>query len=275
MDQILQAVLLGILQGLTEFLPISSSAHLILIPWMANWDSLGLLFDVFLHAGTMLAVMVYFRKEVREMFLEFREYFRRNLPEEKNASPSGSNLLSVLIIGTIPAGIAALLFRDMIEEYARVPAVTVATLSCFGILLWWADRIGRKCRGFNEIGWKEALIVGIGQAVALVPGVSRSGITITTALLLGFSRRDSARFSFLLSFPILILATLKGSFELFSYPEDFPVGFAALAAGVIISFVSGFFCIKLFLKYLESGSFTPFVLYRFLLAGIILAFLMA
>ena len=268
MDQFWQAILLGTLQGITEFLPISSSAHLILLPWLAGWDSLGILFDVFLHAGTMLAVIFYFRIEICDLFREVTDLFR---PSKKKAKIR-HNLVPVLIIGTIPAGLAALIFRDMIEEYARTPIVTVVTLSVFGLLLWWADRAGKKSKAFSQIGWKQGMLVGIAQAVALIPGVSRSGITITMALFLGFSRKDSARFSFLLSLPILVLATCKGALELLVNPESSPAGVASLAAGVIVSFFSGFLCIKFFLRYLEKQSFTPFVLYRFLLACFILTF---
>lgn len=269
MDQIWQAILLGFLQGLTEFLPISSSAHLILLPWFAGWDSLGILFDVFLHTGTLLAIICYFRLEIRDLILETREFFRPRKEREKGRN----TLVPALIIGTVPGGLAALLFRDMIEDYARVPVVTVVTLSVFGLLLWWADRAGRKDMDFSRIGWKVGLLVGIAQAAALIPGVSRSGITISMALFLGFSRRDSARFSFLLSLPILILATCKGALELLMTPEFSHAGAGGLAAGAVTSFLTGFLCIKFFLKYLEKRSFTPFVLYRFLLAGVILFFL--
>lgn len=265
MDQIWQALILGILQGLTEFLPISSSAHLILLPWVAEWARMGILFDVFLHAGTMFAVMLYFRREVKELFLEAVNYFRM----EKSGNRERTGLLPVLAVGTVPAVIAALLFRGLIEDYARTPAVTAATLCVFALLLWWADRAGRSCRFFKDIGWKEGLLIGTAQAVALVPGVSRSGVTITMALLLGFSRKDSARFSFLLSFPVLVLAMLKGSVELLSAPEETAAGAAALLVGVGFSFLSGFLCIKFFLRYLESGSFTPFVVYRILLSAVI------
>lgn len=268
MDQILQAILLGFLQGLTEFLPISSSAHLILLPWLAGWDSLGILFDVFLHAGTLLAIICYFRLEIKELFLELLELLK--LQKKKGR---GHNLVPVLIIGTIPGGLAALIFRDLIEQYFRTPVVTVVTLSVFGLLLWWTDRVGKKNMNFRQIGWKIGLLVGIAQAVALIPGVSRSGITISMALFLGFSRKDSARFSFLLSLPILILATCKGALELLVTPESSQAGAVTLAVGVAVSFLTGFLCIKFFLKYLEKRSFTPFVLYRFLLAGVILFFL--
>jgi len=269
MDQIWQAVILGILQGLTEFLPISSSAHLILLPWIAGWESLGIQFDVLLHAGTLLAVILHFRGEIQEMVREFFEFLK--LRKRKN---TGHNLLLIIIIGTIPAGIAALLFRNIIEDFFRTPAVTVVTLSLFGLLLWYMDRTGTKTKSFSQINWKTGLLVGIAQAIALIPGVSRSGITMTMALYLGFSRKDSARFSFLLSFPILILGTLDGIFEMLNNSNSIPVSFLSLVAGVGVSFITGFFCIKFFLKYLENKSFTPFVVYRFILAGVILAFLL-
>jgi len=270
MDQIWQAVILGIIQGLTEFLPISSSAHLLLLPWIAGWESLGIMFDVLLHAGTLLAVILHFRDEIKEMIEEFFDFIRPG-----KSAHSGHNLLLIIIIGTIPAGLAALVFRNVIEDFFRTPAVTVVTLSLFGILLFWMDRRGLKNKSFSQISWKTGLLVGLAQAVALIPGVSRSGITITMGLFLGFSRKDSARFSFLLSFPILVLGALDGILELVSYPGGTPARWVSLAAGVTVSFVTGFFCIKFFLKYLENRSFAPFVIYRIVLAGVILTFIIS
>jgi len=265
MDQIWQSVILGILQGLTEFLPISSSAHLILLPWAADWSRMGLLFDLFLHAGTLFAVMLYFRREVKELFFEGIGYLKPGMHRDQGKT----GLLPVLVVGTVPAGISAILFRSLIEDHARTPGVTAATLFLFAMLLWWADRAGRRCRVFSEIGWKEGLLVGAAQAIALVPGVSRSGVTMTMALLLGFSRKDAARFSFLLSLPILVLGTLKGALEILAAPGETAAGAIALLVGVGFSFLSGFLCIKYFLRYLESRSFTPFVVYRIILSAII------
>ena len=164
----------------------------------------------------------------------------------------------------------------MIEDFFRTPAVTVVTLSLFGILLLWMDRRGLRNKSFSQISWKTGLLVGLAQAVALIPGVSRSGITITMGLFLGFSRKDSARFSFLLSFPILVLGALDGILELVSYPGGTPARWVSLAAGVYRFFCDRVFSASsFFLKYLENRSFAPFVIYRIVLAGVILTFIIS
>lgn len=267
MSQILEAILLGILQGLTEFLPISSSAHLILLPWLLGWKPMGLTFDVVLHGGTFLAVLLYFRKE----WITLGEQGIRSLKRAED--PRKFVLLGALILGTLPAILVGGLFAGMIEEHLRSPLVTVATLSGFGLLLWWADRSGWQRRGLDTIRFRDGLLIGAAQALALIPGVSRSGITITAALWLGINRADSARFSFLLGTPIIALATLARLYELAASPSADAVPLAPLLVGVLFSFSTGFLCIKYFLRFLQKYTLLFFVIYRFVLAAFIFVLL--
>jgi len=269
------AVILGIIQGLTEFLPISSSAHLILVPWFFGWDHEGLTFDVALHLGTAFAVLAYFWKDwcllVREFWIGL-----------KSRNPPGSahgRLAWFIIIGTLPAAVIGLVFEDIVENRLRSPIVTVFTLVAFGVLLFWADRKGRKGREIEEYSWSDCLWIGFSQAVALIPGVSRSGITMTTALFRHSSRTSAARFSFLLSTPIIVGAGVLKAWRLFGESGSGPTGTApvewtVLIAGTLSAAITGFLCIRYFLRCIRSSSFTPFVLYRILLAGVVLAFYM-
>ncbi len=260
---LIQAVILGILQGLTEFLPISSSAHLLLVPWLLDWEPFGVTFDVCLHGGTLLAVLYFFRQDLKAITVQLMNRFRGKTSSRK------PELFWPIFLGTLPAALVGAAAHRQIEDYFRNPAVTVATLSVFGALLWWIDRRAQAVRGLVELGWRDGLLIGVAQVLAFVPGVSRSGITITAALLLGFSRVDSARFSFLLAVPIIGLATLSKVYELVRLPgpQD---GFGPLLVGVLFSFLSGFLCIKYFLRYLQSRSYAPFALYRLVLAAAIL-----
>ncbi len=260
-----QALFLGALQGLTEFLPISSSAHLLILPWLFGWEPMGILFDVVLHSGTLLAILIYFRKEWKVFTLGILKRFRGTCSEFER------NLVDSIVMGTVPAVVVALLLRGPIETYARRPLVTVVTLVLFGALLWWADFRGGKERNLTSVGIRDGLLIGLAQALALVPGTSRSGVTITVALLLGFTRSDSARYSFLLAGPIIALGALKGTQEmLVGSPEVVPHWMSVLG-GVFASFLVGYFCIKYFLRFLNRGSYLPFVVYRIALAGFILA----
>jgi len=269
LDQILQATILGIIQGFTELLPISSSAHLILLPWILDWEHLGIAFDVVLHGGTMLAILVFFHKEWKEL----ASIFLRRLRGLTRSSDGQVDL--AILAGTLPAICVALIFRSMVENYARQPVVIVLTLTVFGLLLAWADRRGKGNRSPSTLGPKLGLLIGMAQAIALIPGVSRSGVTITAALLLGFSRTDSARFSFLLSGPIVAIATLKGIYELANTDAPGSVLGWSLIVGIATSFVTGLLCIKYFLRFLRTKTLIPFVIYRLGLAtAIVLLMLM-
>jgi undecaprenyl-diphosphatase len=220
------------------------------------------------HGGTLLAILLYFRQEWKGLALVA---LRRSRDRE---SASQGKLFQAILMGTMPALVVALAFRSVIEEYARTPEVTVLTLSSFGVLLWCADKRGKKNRRLNNLNVVDGLIIGLAQAVALVPGVSRSGVTISAALFLGFARPDSARFSFLLSGPILALGTADGIYSLLNQDDQVAVGLGTLVTGIVTSFGIGVLCIRFFLRFLRSRSFTPFVLYRLGLAAIILAFLL-
>lgn len=264
LDPLWQSMILGVLQGLTEFLPISSSAHLILIPWMLGWPPMGILFDVVIHGGTLMAVLIYFRDDWKEVAEEF---FNRVRSRRLLGGPH--SLLDSLVIATLPAIVVALIFKDPIEKFARTPTVTVATLSLFGLLLLIADR-RHGGRSVEQVLLQDALLIGMAQAMALIPGVSRSGVTITAALLLGFSRAESARLSFLLAGPIIALGSLDGALNLALGNGGESLTLAAVLIGVVTSFFVGFACIKYLLQFLRTRSFLPFVLYRFLLAAAIL-----
>ena len=265
---------MGIIQGLTEFLPISSSAHLILVPWFFGWDPEGLIFDVSLHVGTALAVIAFFW---RDWVLLAREAIK-GLMERRPFGNAQRKLAWFLVVGTIPAGVIGLLFEDVVESTLRSPLVPVFTLVVFGLLLFYAEKKSRRNRELKSYTLVDAICIGLAQAVALIPGVSRSGITMTTALLRNSDRTSAARFSFLLSTPVIVGAGLLSALSLFKSAND-PTGdvisFAVLGAGVAAAAVTGFFCIKFFLLYLTRGSFLPFVVYRVLLAVVILVFYVA
>lgn len=257
---IIQVIILALVQGLTEFLPISSSAHLILVPVLTSWPDQGLAFDVAVHAGTLSAVVFYFRQELKKMFVEwFGSLGGKHTPD--------SRLAWAVLLGTIPVGLAGLLFKDVISEHLRTPLVIAVATVFFGLLLWLADRNKNLTRDEHSLQWKDVLIIGIAQALALIPGTSRSGITITAALMLGLSRQSAARFSFLLSIPVIVLA---GGLETLEYAQVASVAdINFLLIGAMISALSAYACIHYFLKLLEKISMLPFVVYRMIL-GIIL-----
>ena len=269
--EIIAAVVLGIIQGLTEFLPVSSSAHLILIPWFFGWDPEGLVFDVSLHVGTAIAVIAFFW---RDWALLAREAIK-GLLEGNPFGNSQRKLAWFLVVGTIPAGVLGLLFDDVVENTLRSPLIPVLTLVVFGLLLFYAEKMSRRNRELNSYTLGDAICIGLAQAAALIPGVSRSGITITTALLRNSDRTSAARFSFLLSTPVIVGAGLLNALSLYKSVNDPAadvVSFAVLGAGVAAAAVTGFLCIKFFLRYLARGSFMPFVIYRIMLALVILVF---
>jgi len=271
--EIAAAAILGIIQGLTEFLPISSSAHLILVPWLLGWDPEGLTFDVALHVGTALAILIYFRTE----WIRLGREALRGLVDGRPLGSPQRRLAWYLVLGTVPAAIAGLTLEEVVENQLRSPLVTVVTLAVFGVLLYVADVRGRHSRDLESLGWADALWIGICQAVALVPGVSRSGITITMAMLRGLDRSSSTRFSFLLATPIVVGAGILACYRLLasaSGPEAVAIRWDVLAAGSIAATIVGMLCIKYFLRYLRTRTFTPFVIYRMVLAFIVLMYYM-
>lgn len=258
----LHVIALALLQGLTEFLPISSSAHLILLPIIANWQDQGLAFDVAVHVGTLTAVILYFRRDLRKMIADWLQslMLRKQVGDSRLAWAVG--------FGTIPVGLAGLLLGDLIETSLRTPLVIAATTILFGLLLGWADWQGKRQRSEHEITWRDILFIGVAQAIALIPGTSRSGITITAGLMLGLTREAAARFSFLLSIPVIILAGGLKTIELVQ--SQLSVDWSALFSGIAFSAISAYLCIFLFLKMLERMGMWPFVVYRLLLGGLLL-----
>lgn len=262
----LQVVILAIVQGVTEFLPISSSAHLILAPILTPWDDQGLAFDVALHVGSLAAVVLYFRKDLLGMTRSWLQSLRGGKPDVE------ARLAWAVLLGTIPVGLAGLAFKDSIETVMRSPLYVAAGLIVFGLVLAWADWRHRGARSEYQITWKDVLVIGCAQALALFPGTSRSGITITAALMMGLSREGASRFSFLLSIPVIVLAGGLEARSLILSPA--PLDWGAMAGGVIISGVSAYLCIHYFLAFIKRIGMMPFVAYRIIL-GVILLWIFA
>ncbi|MBI4423938.1 MAG: undecaprenyl-diphosphate phosphatase [Elusimicrobia bacterium] len=244
---LLQAAILGVVQGLTEFLPVSSSAHLALFPWLLRWEDPGLAFDTALHLGTLAAAVGYYRGKWAEAFAQGARSLR---------SP-GARFLGLLCLATVPAGLAGLFLEDAIDRFARHPPVMGANLVVFGLLLGQAARSGRRRIALEEVGLREALWIGAAQALALLPGVSRSGITITAALFAGLTYEAAASFSFLLAVPITSAAALH---QLAKLPPGL-VG-PPFWVGVAAAGVSGALAIRLLLGALGRWGVAPFVAYR-------------
>jgi undecaprenyl-diphosphatase len=258
-----QAAILAIIQGLAEFLPISSSGHLVLLPRFVGWEDQGLAFDVAVHVGTLLAVVAYFRADLRPLVTGFFRYLGGDRRDP------GGRLAFNLAVGTIPVGLVGLTFADFIEQYLRSPFVVAFQLAVFGIVLYLADRFGRRNRQETQLTIGEALLIGCGQALALVPGTSRSGITMTVALSLGLTREAAARFAFLLSVPGIAMAGGYEGFKLATGEAAVTPPLAAIVTGVLVSAVVGYLCIAFFLKFIARIGFLPFTIYRLLLAGLI------
>ncbi|WP_413111181.1 undecaprenyl-diphosphate phosphatase [Thaumasiovibrio sp. DFM-14] len=263
---VIEAMVLALIQGLTEFLPISSSAHLILPSALLGWDDQGLAFDVAVHVGSLAAVMIYFRKEVVALLSSWlgSMFKGERSPEAK--------LAWIIIVATLPAGILGLFLDDIIDLYLRSPYVIACTTILFGLLLWWADKHSLQQQTEYQVTWKKALFIGFAQAAAMIPGTSRSGATMTAALYLGFTREAAARFSFLMSMPIILAA--GGYLTMKSVSVGAPIELGPLLIGIAVSFVSAYACIHYFLKLVTHLGMLPFVIYRLGLGAFLFAFLM-
>jgi undecaprenyl-diphosphatase len=256
-----QAIVLAIVQGLSEFLPISSSGHLILIPHFFGWSDQGLAFDVAVHIGTLLALLAYFRRQLGTMAVAWIDsVFRRRQTRD-------SRLAWQILVATIPVGLAGLLFADFIEANFRNPLFVAGTLTVFGILMYLADRLGRGTRDEFSLSWPQALAIGCAQALALMPGTSRSGITMTAGRALGLSRSGAARFSFLLAIPGIGAAGAYEGLKLVTSTE--PVAWQPMAVGVVFAALSGIACIHFLIRFIERIGLLPFTVYRILLAAVI------
>jgi undecaprenyl-diphosphatase len=273
---IFQALFLGILQGLTEFLPVSSSAHLVFVPWLLGWDDravTSIQFDVALHMGTLLAVLVYFAADWRRLIAAFfASLFERRIGDDPDR-----RLVWLILIGTIPAALAGLLAESKINDIFHDPQnlrtgllVIAVMMIVMGALLLLAERVGKHALTLEGIRLPTAVLVGVAQALALIPGVSRSGSTITAGLFAGLKREAAARFSFLLATPVVLAAGLKQVYNLVQeggIPGDLQLGFLV---GFVASAISGFMCIFLLLRYLQRNSTAPFIWYRFMVGAALL-----
>lgn len=258
----IQVVVLAIIQGLTEFLPISSSAHLILVPQLTGWADQGLSFDVSVHFGTLLAVVLYFKDELKLMIQDSIKTLKGQ------GFTVHSHLSLQIVLATIPVCVVGFLFHDLIAQFARNPFVIATTTIIFGIMLWASEKFSKQ--EATTVTYKQAIIVGLGQVLALIPGTSRSGITLTTALSLGLNRQTAARFAFLLAIPVILAAMSYETLKLASSGIDTP--WSSLLLGIVLSFGFAYGCIHFFLKLFEKMGLLPFVLYRLALGVFLLFF---
>lgn len=257
----LQIIVLAVVQGLTEFLPISSSGHLVLVPAFFGWGDQGLAFDVAVHFGSLLAVCLFFRSDLAGLGRGGLQLLGRG------PGTIESRLALGIALGTVPAAIAGLLLSGWIETNLRDPAVVVYTLSGYAILMVAADLFGRRERSIVDVRVRDAFLIGCAQALALVPGTSRSGVTITAGRMLGFARQDAARFSFLLSVPVILLASVYETIEMLAGPT--PVPWGELGVAVAISGIVAYLSIGFFMAVVSRIGLMPFAAYRLVLAGVI------
>jgi undecaprenyl-diphosphatase len=260
-----EAIVLGIVQGLTEFLPISSTAHLRIVPAFAGWDDPGALFTAVIQLGTMLAVVIYFWRDLVRITRVWLTSIRR--PELRGELDARMGWY--ILIATIPIGVFGLAFSEQIENGARNLYLIGVVLIVLGLVLLLAEMVGRKTRGLEDVTRADAIWVGLAQAMALVPGTSRSGATITAGLFLGMERAAAARFSFLLSIPAIVLSGLYGLTELIAGDDD--VNFVALAIATLFAFIAGYVSIAFLLRYLANHSTMIFVVYRVVLGTVVIA----
>ncbi len=254
----LQATLLAVIQGLTEFLPISSSAHLILLPYLFGWNDQGLAFDVAVHVGSLLAVLVYFRRQIADLALGWWAHVAAGKANGE------SRLAWAVLLATLPTALLGWVLHAWIEARLRTPLVIAAATLFFALLLGWADHRSARARTEYAITWRDIIVIGCAQALALVPGTSRSGITMTAALWMGLTRKAAARFSFLLSIPVIALAGGRKTYDLIVAPGAAP--WMLVLFGALLSGVTAFLCIHWFLKLIERMGMQPFVVYRVILA---------
>jgi undecaprenyl-diphosphatase len=263
----IQIILLAIVQGLSELLPISSSGHLVLTPLVLGYELQSLAFDVALHLGTLAAVMAYFYREILTMLGAFGD----SLIQRRLTSPE-AGLAWMILLATLPVIILGLPFKAVLEWLRNDPGlitlVIAGNIIGYGLLLGIADRLGRRVRDEFSLGWRQALIIGTCQALAIIPGTSRSGITMTAALFLGLTRKAAARFSFLLSIPAILMAGGLEGLELVQSPD--PVDWQPFWFGGIIAFAVAYLTIHFFLRFIERIGMLPFVLYRLVVGGLIL-----
>ena len=256
-----QAAVLGTLQGLAEFLPISSSAHLSLAPWAFHWPEPGLAFDVALHLGTLVALLAYFRVEWIAL-----THAAFSVLAKRRADTIAEKRVIFLVVATIPAAIFGLLLEKQAETIFRAPALTATALIIMGALLWWADRTAPATRPLADMTWKQALLIGCAQVFALIPGVSRSGSTITAARALQFDRQSAAVFSFLMSMPVIAAAAVLKVPRLLAGGID-----ATVVVGITAAAISSWLAIAVLLRFIQKNGFGVFAIYRFILGAAVYA----
>lgn len=264
---LIQAIVLALIQGLTEFLPISSSAHLALTPWVFGWKDQGLAFDIALHAGTLLAVLIYFFRDWVQVIAQGFGLRAGHDPELRR----NPKLLWLLVAASLPVGIAGLLFKDYAESVLRSPWVIGTMLIVVGLLMYWADTNSRRNKSIEHVTFLDAMIIGTAQALAIVPGTSRSGITMTAGLFQNLERAAAARFSFLLSTPAIGAATAKAFHELHEQGGVAPEMLTPMIVGILVAAASGCAAIGFLMAYLRRASLRAFVLYRVVFGIIIIA----
>jgi len=277
---IFEAVILGLVQGLTEFLPVSSSGHLLIVPWLFNWEQPPLAFDAALHFGTLIAVVVYFRSELLRM-LRAIPVALRNLGQllrgeaiDHPLAPD-ARLGLLIVIGCIPGGIAGVIGNDAIDRFFhseehqnRAMLVVAFFLATFGILLWVAERVSKRIRPLSNLKVADTIVIGLAQAIALLPGVSRSGVTLTAGLFRDLRRPDGARYSFLLGLPLILAASLTGIKDLMDSGSG-EIGTTQIVIGISVSAISGLAAIWGLLRLLQHAPTTMFTIYRLALAALI------
>jgi undecaprenyl-diphosphatase len=268
MDQLFQALVMGIVQGLTEFLPISSSGHLLLVPYLFGWDDPfidSLAFSVVLHGGTLLALLVYFRDD----WLRLIPAGLATIRDRSFRGDPNRRLAWLLVVSTIPAAIAGALLNDFVERNVRQPGLVAVMLVIAGVVLWIADRWGARIHAIERLSFRGALGIGLAQTLALIPGTSRSGISISAALFAGLDRTAAVRYSFLMAMPVIAGAVAYEGFKLVR-GDVTGVEVGPMVVGVVSAFLSGILAIEVLLRYVRTRSFNIFVAYRFVLAAIVL-----
>ena len=263
-----QVIVLGIVQGLTEFLPISSTAHLALVPWLFGWKDPGLTFDIALHAGTLAAILIYF---FRDWLLVLAHGFGIRMEGDPDLTRNRS-LLWFMVAATIPVGLFGYIFKEQAETTWRSPNVIGAMMIGVGVILWLAERAGRRHKDLSHLNFTDAMAIGFAQVLAIVPGTSRSGITIAAGMFRNLDRAAAARFSFLLSTPAIGAAAAKDFYDLMKHEGGIaPDMRVAFAVGILVSAVTGCVVIRFFMNFLRKGTLNFFVAYRVIFGIIIIA----
>jgi len=260
---IFEAIVYGVIQGFTEFLPISSTAHLVLLPWFMGWKDPGLAFDVAIHLGTLIALFIYFRADWYALITSSFGIVRG-----RTHSPD-AKMAMMIVVATIPAGVAGVLFEDIVENALRTPAIIGFMLIALALLLVAAEFLGHRKKSLDEITWTDAIGIGVAQACALIPGVSRSGSTITAGLFFNLKREAAARFSFYLSGPIIAAAVAKKLYDILKAGVD-PQLMVPIIVGIITSGIVGYLSIAFLMRYLQTHNTYLFVVYRILLGIVVL-----